>query len=146
MISGRKLVVLVRQAPLMLQLLLPVLLLGALYSVCLLAAISGSRLCALSRWISGFFTRSRRLAIKEAGLSSVGKTKPVTHGTLRSSGHEDLVCTSPRRGFVYNSSWADLHPTCGSGGALDESQPLALPPSCMRATVATSRSEGCTAV
>ena len=125
----------------MLQLLMPVLLLGVLYGFCLLLAITGSRLyarlpcqnCCLLRTARAL--SPGRLGASPARQSSSGcsgkQTPPIA---VRCTVHEDAVYASPRRGFVYNASWGEIHAMRSSERSERDEADIecALPPALLR--------------
>ncbi|KAL1515098.1 hypothetical protein AB1Y20_004161 [Prymnesium parvum] len=127
------------QAPLMLQLLMPVLFLGAVYGVCLVVGIIGSRLWTTIPQLPSFSCCARRRAVAGGKASHEGSAKEKA--VPPSARSPDPMY--PRRGFVYNSSWGELHGVRGGERDEEEGALGTLTPSCSRFSLA---GEGCTAV
>lgn len=102
------------QAPLVLQLLVPVLLLGFMYSICVLLVVCWSSLwlgltsqkCSFS-WLARL-KRSESLLKGEDSLPET-KLKAVEDSANRCVMHDDPTYAPSRRGFVYNTSCEALH-------------------------------------
>ena len=122
----------------MLQLLMPVLLLGVFYGFCLLLAMTGSRMCARLPCLNCCLLRTAqafspgRLGARQSSSGCSGKQTPPI--AVRGTVYEDAVYASPRRGFVYNASWGELHATrLSERSERDEADiECALPPALLR--------------